>query len=365
MKRLEALRGELARKWPKADALVVAGDENRRYLSGFRGDAGLLWITPTDAALITDSRFWAQAALESPDWRLVRQQGRGAAEFLANLCREAGTSVLAFEPENVNYATYRAWRRQLRGVRLLPASGLVDGLRIRKEAAELAAIRRAAALVDQVFAEWLPLVQPGAVEAELAMELEWRLRRAGAEGMAFPPIVAGGARAAMAHHLPGPERLLAGDLVVVDVGARVDGYCSDMTRTVAVPGATPAPEALQVYDVVRRALEAGVGAVHPGVTGVAVDAAARRVIDAAGYGGHFGHGTGHGVGLAVHEGPRLSPLAPRRARVPEGAVVTVEPGIYLEGRLGVRLEQLVHVTPDGCEILSRAPLQLAGAFSEE
>lgn len=359
MRRLEALRSELGRRWPRAGACVVSGEEGRRYLSGFRGDAGLLLVTMRDAALITDSRFWEQAALEAPDWRLVRQQKRGAAEFLADECRAAGISVLAFEPEHLAYASYRAWRRHLRGIRLLPAPGLVDGLRVRKDASELAAIRRAAALVDGVFQEWLPLVRPGAVESELAMELEWRLRRAGAEGMAFPPIVAAGPRAAMAHYIPGPERLVAGQLVVVDVGARVDGYCSDMTRTVAVPGARPSEEAQRVYGIVLRALEAGIAALRPGVTGVAVDAAARRVIEAAGHGEHFGHGTGHGVGLAVHEGPRLSPLAPRRAKVPEGAVVTVEPGIYLEGRLGVRLEQLVHVTADGCEILSQAPIGTA------
>lgn len=354
--RLVALRALLAERLPQAQALLVAAPENRRYLSRFRGDTGLLWVTPTDAAILTDARFWAQAEAEAPDWRLVRVEKAETVEFIARLCAEAGVTALAFEPEQVSYATYRAWRRGCRGVRLLPAPDLLGDLRLVKDAEEVAAIRRSAALTDEAFAAWLPAVRAGETEAALAAEFEYRLRRAGADGVSFPPIIAAGPGGAMAHAIPGPRPLQAGEVVVVDVGAVWDGYCSDMTRTVRVPGGAPPADAAAVWDTVRRALDAGVAAVRPGATGVEVDAAARGVIAAAGYGGYFGHGTGHGVGLAVHERPRLSPLADPRVRLPEGAVVTVEPGVYLPGRFGVRLEQLVLVGAAGAEVLSGTPL---------
>ena len=353
---MEAVRQALARMDQPA-ALVVAGEANRRYLSGFRGDAGLLWITADDAALITDSRFWDQAGQECPEWRLVRQRRQPQGDVLAGLVAEAGVRGLAFDPGEVSHQTYLDWRRRLRGVRMRGARGWVDQLRVHKDAGEVAAIGRAAALVDVVFAEWRPQVRPGAVEAELAADLEWRLRRAGAEGIAFPTIVAGGARGAQPHAIAGPAALAAGDLVVVDVGARVDGYCSDMTRTLLVPGAPPPPEAGRVYGIVAEALAAGLAALRPGVRAQAVDAACRQVIEAAGFGEEFGHGTGHGVGLDVHEDPPLSPRAGPGVRVPAGAVVTVEPGIYLPGRWGVRLEQLVHVTADGPRVLSASQLE--------
>ncbi len=355
--RLAALRQELARAYPQADALVVSGDADRRYLSGFRGDSGVLWITRDDAALITDARFWEQAERECPPWRLVRQQGP-LAPALAGVAAEAGARAVAFQPEPVSYAVYRSWRHALVGVRLVAASGLLDGLRLRKDPQELAAIRRAAAMTDAVFAQWLPQCRAGAVEAELALDLEVRLRRAGAEGMAFPPIVAAGPRGAMAHAIAGPERLASGDLVVVDVGARVDGYCSDMTRTVVVSGAAPPLEALAARALVAEALRVGVAALRPGVGAVGVDALVRQVIVAGGYGDHFGHGTGHGVGLDVHEPPRISPHGDPQARIPQGAVVTIEPGVYVPGRFGVRLEQLVYVGPDGPELLSQSPLEV-------
>ena len=356
IRRLQAVRQAVAQLGPGVGALVVSGEADRRYLSGFRGDSGLLWITPDDAALVTDARFWEQAERECPAWRLVRQQG-ALAPVVAGLAAEGGVRALAFQPESVNYATYRSWRRALVGVRLVAAGGLIDGLRLCKQPEELAAIRRAAALTDAVFAQWLPQCRAGAVEAELALDLEVRLRRAGAQGVSFPPIVAAGPRGAMAHAIAGPERLAAGDMVVVDVGARVDGYCSDMTRTVVVPGAAPPPDAAAARALVVEAMRAGVAALRPGAGAVEVDAVVRAVITAGGHGEHFGHGTGHGVGLEVHEPPRISPHGDPGARIPLGAVVTVEPGVYVAGRFGVRMEQLVYVGADGPEVLSRSPLE--------
>lgn len=354
--RLAALRAAFRRRSARIQAVALGAPEDLRHLSGFRGDAGLLWVTADEAALLTDSRFWVQAEEEAPSWRLVRVAGRSTAECLAELCRAAGVTGLGFDPEQLSHAAYREWRKALSGIRLVALPGLAGRLRMRKDPDEVEAIARAARLTDACFAEWLAGVRPGAVEADLALDMEVRMRRAGAEGVAFPPIVAGGPRGAMAHAIPGPQALRAGDMLVVDVGCRLDGYCSDMTRTVVVPGAEPEPEARRVFDVVRRALEAGLSALRPGRSGVEVDAAARAVIAEAGYGEAFGHGLGHGVGLAVHEGPRLSPRADPRQAIPEGAVVTVEPGIYLPGRFGVRLEQLVVVRRGGPELLSRSPL---------
>jgi Xaa-Pro aminopeptidase len=354
--RLQALRTLWEQRLPRAEALLITGEANRRYLSGFRGDAGWLWITRTDAALLTDSRFWEQAAQECPDWRLVRVENAGNEEFVAQEAAAAGITRLAVEPAHLTWATYRGLRRRLRGMHLLAAPDLVEQLRAVKEARELDAIRRAAAIADQALAAWIPLVRPGATEATLAFELEVRLRQLGSDGVAFPTIVATGAHGAMAHAIPGPTELQAGDVLVVDFGAVVDGYRSDMTRTLFVPGAPPPPEARQVVDVVAQAVAAGLAALRPGARCLAVDAAARDTIAAAGYGDRFGHGLGHAVGLEIHEGPAFGPRAKPRTRVPAGAVVTIEPGIYLPGRFGVRLEQLVAVHADGTELLSRAPL---------
>ena len=358
--RLRALRDLLVQRVPQAGALLVSGEANRRYLSGFRGDSGWLWVTRDDAAILTDSRFWEQVARESPDWRLVRVANRGTEAFVAEACSAAGVTALAIEPPHLTWATYRSLRRALRGVRLLPAPPLIEELRQVKAPQELDRIRRAASIADQVLAEWLPLVQPGTTEAALALELEYRMRALGAEGLAFPTIIATGANGAMAHAIPGPERLRPGDVLVVDFGARVDGYCSDMTRTLYVPGATPSAEAAAVVAVVARALETALALLRPGVGCHALDQAAREVITTAGYGDFFGHGLGHAVGLEVHEGPSLSPRTQPRQRVPAGAVMTIEPGIYLPGRLGVRLEQLVYVGAQGNELLSRSPLLPAG-----
>ncbi len=354
--RLQALRAALARRVPKAGALLVSGEANRRYVSGFRGDTGWLWVTATDAAILADSRFWEQAAAECPDWRLVKVEKAGTDELVAQECQAAGVTALAVEPPHLTWATYRTLHRRLRGVRLLAAPGLIEDLREAKEPAELDAIRRAAAIADRALAEWVPLVRPGATEADLALELDLRMRRLGAEGTAFPTIVATGAHGAMAHAIPGSAPLQSGDVLVVDFGAVVDGYRSDMTRTLFVPGAPPPDEARHVVEVVARALGVGLAAVRPGARCLAVDTAAREAIAAAGYGDYFGHGLGHAVGLDIHEGPSFSPRTRREVRVPAGAVMTVEPGIYLPGRFGVRLEQLVAVGADGNEVLSRAPL---------
>jgi Xaa-Pro aminopeptidase len=348
--RLARLQAEIAAAG--ADAMVVTAAENRRYLTGFGGSDGLVWVTRDGAALVVDFRYWEQAALESPGWRLVRHPAGGAwEETLHDLCRAERVRRLGVEASHLPVGRYFEWREKL-GVEIVPLRELVERLREVKDAGEVAAIRRAAELADAALEAVLPSVRPGASEAELALAFEVEARRRGAGGMAFPTIVASGPRGSLPHATPTDRRLRAGDLVTWDYGVRLDGYCSDATRTYAL--GEPGPEAREAHALVVAALEVGLAAVRPGARCVDVDSAARRVIEAAGRGEQFGHGLGHGVGLEVHEGPRLSQRA-GDAALAEGMVVTVEPGVYVAGRLGVRVEELAVVRAGGPEVLTRAP----------
>lgn len=353
-----ARRQRLFEHWPegipRGEALLVSEEADRFYFSGFRGDAGWLVITPERALLLADGRFWAQAEQEAPGVDLVRvPTGTEFAECLPEVLAQQRIGRLCFQAEHVSWAEATAWHNRWTGVELVATEGLGATLRLVKGPTEVDAIRRAAQVTDAGLADLLPLVVAGATEGELAAELEYRLRRRGAEAMAFPPIIAAGPRGALPHARPGSGRVGSDDLVVIDLGARFDGYCADMTRTVIV--GQPDPPAMEIFAAVERALQAGLAALRPGVTGWEVDRAARGVIEQAGFGPRFSHGTGHGVGLWIHEAPRLSVTS--KQVIPAGAVVTVEPGIYLPGRFGVRLEELVYVGAEGIEVLSRSPLR--------
>lgn len=346
--RLAQLRRLLAAEG--LSAFLVASAENRQYLTGFRGSAGLLWITQADAALLVDARYWEQAEAEvGGRCRVVRQGPEGPLPELKRLAQQP----FGFEAHIVPFSQVEAWRGA--GLSPVPAPPLVERLRSCKNGEEMARIRQAVALAEEAIARVLPLLGPGMPEEEVALELEVRLRRLGAEAAAFPPVVASGPRAAWPHARASKRRLQAGDLVLVDAGAVVDGYCSDITRTYAVGEASE--KARELYRVVRRAQQAAIAALGPGVRAVDADAAGRAVIEAAGYGDQFGHGMGHGVGLQVHEGPRLGRNAGEEV-VPLGAVLTVEPGIYLPGWGGIRIEDVVVVGPEGAERLSEAPDEL-------
>lgn len=351
--RLGRLRRELAAAG--AQALVVDSPFNRRYLSGFTGSDGLLWVTPADAALVVDFRYWEQARQQAPAWRLVRQDpGSRPEEALIRLCRSAGIAKLGVEGSHLPVQRYFEWRQSL-GVELLALAPLVERLRAVKDAAEVAAVRQAAQLADAALAAVLPAVRPGAAEDDLALRFEFEARRRGAEGLSFPTIVASGPRGSLPHATPTGRRLQSGDLVTWDYGVRLEGYCSDATRTYAL--GEPGGEARAVHDLVLAALGAGLAAIRPGVRCADVDAAARAVIEAAGRGDQFGHGTGHGVGLEVHEAPRLSRQAGDSV-LEAGMLVTVEPGVYVAGRLGVRVEELAVVRAAGPELLTGAPREL-------
>jgi Xaa-Pro aminopeptidase len=340
------------------DAVLVTGLTNVRYLTGFSGSAGMVFVGPASAVLVTDGRYKTSAVAEvGPSGvRVEAAPAAKQAELLADLLAglPPGARRLGLEAEHVSWATQRRWSEGwAKEAELVPTTGLVELLRRRKEPAELARLAAAAAIADEALARALPLVGGGPTEVELATALEAEMRRLGAEAPAFPTIVASGPGGAEPHHHPSDRRLRAGDLVTVDFGARWEGYCSDSTRTFWVGGRGGQEELARVLAVVRASQEAGLQAVRAGVAASAVDRACREVVEAAGLGELFVHGTGHGVGLDVHEAPSLSATSEDVLEV--GHVVTVEPGVYIGGVGGARIEDTVVVTEDGCEALTQAP----------
>lgn len=333
----------------EGDALLVTKLVNVRYLTGFSGSYGQLLIGPEDV-FVTDPRYAEQAAGEVPDCRREIDEHRRGWHLVAGLLGDA--KRLAIEAHDMTLASAGRLAEALPGVGLVETEGVVERLRMVKDPGEVEAMRRAASLGDTGLRQALGRLREGMTELELAAELEDAMRRAGSEGPSFPTIVAFGESAAEPHHAPGPRRLGHGDLAKLDFGATWGGYRSDMTRTVAF-GALP-PDLERVYQIVRSAQQAGIEAVAAGRTGAEVDAAARGVVEHAGYA--FGHGTGHGCGLEVHEAPSL-----RRESadmLAAGMTVTVEPGIYLPGLGGVRIEDLVVVRDGGCDILTHSPKDL-------
>ena len=330
------------------DALLVTNLVNVRYLTGYTGSNGLALIGEGVCAFVTDFRYVEQAAHEV-DGAFDRRRGERDLLEAVEEPLPGGSVRLGFEEAHLSVRAYRQVRDLLpERVELVGVAGVVERLRAIKDATEVASMRRAAALADDALRWLLERGLVGRTERAVALELEQRIRSLGAEDVSFPAIVAGGAHGALPHASPRDVEISSGELVVIDWGARVDGYNSDCTRTVAAGGCSE--EAASAYEVVLGAQQAGVGAVRPGADGREVDVVARALIEAAGHGDRFGHGLGHGVGLEVHEDPRLSQRSDDVLAV--GNAVTVEPGIYLPGQFGVRIEDLVVVTDGGCEILS-------------
>ena len=340
----------------RVDGILVTDPVDVRYLSGFRGDDATLVLGHDAALLCTDSRFWEQVREEVTDFELSKVTSE---PLLAHSVREAARALgegarLGYQGAQLSHASYRRLRRLHRGG-LRDVRQAVTLLRAVKDDAEIAILRRAAAVTDEAVRLVVARGLIGRAERDVAWDLQAEYHRLGAEGEAFGAIVASGDHGAQAHALPGERVIRAGELVVVDTGARVDGYCSDITRTFAA--GEPAEDLRAVYEVVLAAQLAGLAAVRAGAHGRRdVDAAARAVIDAAGHGERFGHGTGHGVGLEVHEAPSLGRT--RGDRLEAGMICTVEPGIYVEGLVGVRIEDTVLVTPDGGERLTMYPKEL-------
>ncbi len=335
-------------------AILITSPANRRWLSGFTGSAGSLLVTPDQALLATDFRYWEQAQAEAPVFSLFRhtRTPEDDRQYLA----AAGVTAVGLEADHITLSEARRWEK-VAGVTWKPISPTLEPLRQRKSGGELAKIRAAAAITDRVMALVPQLVRPGMTERALAWELEKAMREAGAEAMAFDILVASGPNAALPHHHPGERPLQPGEPLIVDMGAQVDGYKSDLTRTFFL-GAEPDARFQEIFTVVQAAQTAVRRHARPGQNGNEVDALGRSVIQQAGFGDYFGHGLGHGLGLEIHERPffTFTPSGGDYTLLP-GTVVTVEPGIYLPGWGGIRLEDLFLVTADGLEAISQcAPL---------
>jgi Xaa-Pro aminopeptidase len=352
MTRLEQFRRQMA--GANIDGFMITQPENRRYMSGFTGSNGVLIITADKQLLATDSRYYLQVQEQCPDWELVKV-GYDFAGNMLELLRsvELGACRVGFEAGDVSVATLLAWERVLLGrLVLVHTEGYVEALRMQKDDAEIASIKKAVALTDAAFAHLTGWIKPGMTEKEVAWELESTMRTCGAEAVAFDSIVTGGPNSAKNHAVPSDRPLQLGEPIILDFGCKVDGYCSDMTRTICL-GKPADDRYLNIWNIVQEAQQAALQGIKDGSTGAEIDALAREVITKAGYQENFGHGLGHGVGLAIHENPRYSFMYPHQ--VPARAVMTVEPGIYIPGWGGVRLEDLVVVRDDGVEILSTSP----------
>ncbi|TBV81428.1 MAG: aminopeptidase P family protein [Desulfobulbaceae bacterium] len=353
---LDRIRRRLQRR--NLDALLVTQPENRHYLSGYTasdhgiaGSAGVLLIPATSQPyLLTDGRYRLQAEEQAPEFQ-VRVYHRGLLPLLRRLFTSLRLQRLAFESHYLLHSVYCDLTKlaERKKVELVPLVGLVEDLRQIKNEAELALIVAAVRINEEVFATVYPQLRPGMSEREVARLIEETMHQRGAQGPSFPTIVAAGANAAKPHAVPTARLIAQGEPIIIDMGLKIDGYCSDMTRTVVL--GRPDGRILELIRLVRRAQLAGQQALRAGVSGSFVDQVARQVITEAGYGDYFAHGLGHGVGLNVHEGPYLSYR--NRQQLRPGMVLTVEPGIYLPGWGGVRLENMAVITANGCRILNQ------------
>ncbi len=336
------------------DALLISASENRRYLSGFTGSAGYLFITPERAVLVTDSRYTEQATNQAPDFQVI--QVRGGWDWLLEQFRETGVKRVGFESRNMTVATYDSLigaikdDSALNQVSMIATAEIPEEGRVFKDQRELALLQKAIDASDAAMEAVCPTITAGMTEREVAWRMEMAMRDFGADGISFDTIVASGPNGAMAHHRPSDRIIQEGEPIVIDMGAIVEGYCSDITRTVVV--GEPGETFNKIYDIVLGAQLTAINMVKPGMTGEDCDDLSRAVIAEAGYGDNFGHSLGHGVGLAVHENPRVSPRSPDKLE--PNMVFTVEPGIYLTGWGGIRIEDIVVLGDDGAKVLSKA-----------
>ncbi|HEY2600562.1 MAG TPA: Xaa-Pro peptidase family protein [Thermoleophilaceae bacterium] len=332
------------------DALLVTNLVNVRYLSGFTGTNGLCVIGPGQRLFLTDFRYVERAQREVPDFDRLR----GKQDLLGDAVERLSGRV-GFEDQHMSVRQHKRLAEIVpEGVELVPAGGIVEDLRAVKEPGEVEAMRQAAALADEMYEYICARGLLGRSEREVAVDVEREMRDRGAEDPSFPSIVAGGPNGALPHATPGADKIEPNTLVIVDMGCRLDGYCSDCTRTFATGPLSD--EATAVYELVLAAQEQSLAAVRAGAECRAVDAVARDLITAAGHGDEFGHGLGHGVGLEIHEAPRLASSA--EGSLVSGNAVTVEPGVYVPGAFGVRIEDLAVVTDEGSDVLSHFPKPL-------
>ncbi|UFT97744.1 Xaa-Pro peptidase family protein [Radiobacillus kanasensis] len=350
MGKLDKLRKRLNEK--NLDGLLVTNDKNRRYMTGFTGTAGVVLITKEAALLITDFRYIEQATEQAVDFEIVEHKQPVVLE-IAEQIQKLGLKQVGFEKDDLTYAVYENYREKL-GVELVPTSGLVETLRLIKTEDEIKILKSAAEIADAAFDHILTFIKPGVKEIDVSNELEFFMRKQGATSSSFDIIVASGKRSALPHGVASEKRIESGELVTLDFGALYKGYCSDITRTVAVGSIHD--KLKEIYHIVLEAQIKGMEGIKAGISGKQADALTRDYIEEKGYGSYFGHSTGHGIGLDVHEGPGLS-FRFEQALEP-GMVVTVEPGIYVADVGGCRIEDDTVVTKDGNEVLTHSPKQL-------
>ena len=342
------------------DGLVVTNMTNIRYLSGFSGSAAVMVCTNSfenSGLLITDGRYRTQAELE------LREHGSEVDIFIGNateqreaLCKKVSNMTkIGLEAESITWGRAEEWKQLFDGVETVPTTNLVENLRRKKDSSETARIARAAEIADTALTTVLGELSPGMTELQVALEIDFAMRELGASRSSFETIVASGPNGALPHAQPSNREMLPGELVVMDFGAVVDGYCSDMTRTVCL-GSPSTDELARMLNVVKKSQQAGIDTVRAGRSAKEVDRACRTVIEEAGWGPYFVHATGHGVGLDIHELPGIGPTSDDLLE--EGWVVTVEPGVYLPGIGGVRIEDTVVVTKDGCTPLTKSKKDL-------
>jgi Xaa-Pro aminopeptidase len=347
--RLSIVRQKLD-EW-EVEGVLIGSDSNRRWLSGFTGSSGQLLITADSALIASDSRYFEQAQNEAPAFTLFKHQR--TKEDNEKLFETAKVGKIGIEAQHTSL-TAMSQLRKIEGIEWKPLPGTVESLRQIKSQEELRQIRAAAELTDYTMSQVHKLARPGQTERELAWELEKTMREAGADATAFTIIVASGPNSALPHHRPGSRVLKLGDPVIIDMGAQLDGYNSDLTRTFYL-GNEPSAKFWRVYNLVLGAQTAVFFHLRSDANCRQVDKVARDIIHYAGHEEHFGHGLGHGVGLEVHEGPTLSYRADEEAALEAGMVVTIEPGIYIPGWGGVRIEDLVVITPTSFRRLSLCP----------
>ena len=349
-KRIETLRKVMAERG--LDAVLLQGDVNRNYMSGFKGDESYSIITMDKAIFITDSRFTEQATQEVKDYE-VREYQRPFEAFLDKIVKEFNIKKLGFEENVLTYELYNSYKEAV-SCELIPLNGVLETLREIKCEKEIEIMRKAQNIADKGFEHILKFIKPGMTEREIGLELEFYMRKLGATGLSFPSIVASGVRSSLPHGMATEKVVENGDFLTLDFGVVYDGYCSDMTRTIVI--GEPNEKMKEIYNVVLKAQEAALKAVKPGISCYDLDKIARDIITEAGYGEYFGHGLGHGVGRVVHELPMVN-FRSKEVLKP-GMVITDEPGIYIPNFGGVRIEDIILVTEDGYEVFSKSPKEL-------
>lgn len=350
IERVSKLQRELAANG--IDGLLVTKRENIRYLSGFTGSSGVVLITPESASFITDFRYTEQAASQVKGYSIVELK-TSLVKSVAEIAAHESVKRLGIEQDDMTVGSYRTYEKEVTAV-LVETSGIVEKLRLIKDEAELKIMKEAAAIADAAFEHIQTFIRPGRTEKEVANELEMFMRGQGADSSSFDMIVASGWRSALPHGVASDKVIEAGELVTLDFGAYYKGYCSDITRTLAVGDISD--ELRNIYDTVLKAQLAGVAGTKAGISGIEADALTRDVIKDAGYGEYFGHSTGHGLGMEVHEAPGLSFRS--ETILEPGMVVTIEPGIYIAGVGGCRIEDDIVITEDGCVRLTQSPKEL-------